>query len=237
MQQLTLMQGTVNQGITTLRCSPNQTSQLTFCNNTLSQVSLLNFFNKETHFCKVLSYFESIRHLPKLLIVITMCPQTTTNKHAAEDVENQISALKTRIETQEKELTRVATAMTEKSTILRSLLDQIYALEIDPGVKRVMTGTCLHLIDKEITEKRLNMELTESDSVFLSKLQKKHPNLSQRELRISVLVRLNYDTKEIARSVGITTRGMESIRYRMHHKLGLGKHESIKSYLSNLALS
>jgi DNA-binding CsgD family transcriptional regulator len=127
--------------------------------------------------------------------------------------------------------------ITEQSSSLRNLLDQIYALEIEPAVKRVMTDTCLRLIDKEITEKRLNMELTESDSAFLKKLQKIHPNLNQRELRISLLVKLNYDTKEIARSIGITTRGMESIRYRMHHKLGLGKHESIKTYLSDLAVS
>ncbi|MEI7788720.1 MAG: hypothetical protein WCI23_08715 [Chlorobiaceae bacterium] len=166
-----------------------------------------------------------------------MCPQTKTNTQSAENLEHEIASLKTTIESQDRELTRVAAAITEKSAILRNLLDQIYALEIDSSVKRVMTDTCLHLIDKEITEKRLNMELTESDSAFLSKLQKKHPNLSQRELKISVLVKLNYDTKEIARSIGITTRGMESIRYRMHHKLGLGKHESIKSYLSDLAVS
>ena len=166
-----------------------------------------------------------------------MCPQTKTNTQSAENLEHESASLKTTIESQDRELTRVAAAITEKSAILRNLLDQIYALEIDSSVKRVMTDTCLHLIDKEITEKRLNMELTESDSAFLSKLQKKHPNLSQRELKISVLVKLNYDTKEIARSIGITTRGMESIRYRMHHKLGLGKHESIKSYLSDLAVS
>ena len=45
------------------------------------------------------------------------------------------------------------------------------------------------------------------------------------------------DTIEIARSVGISTRGMESIRYRMHKKLGLGKHQSIKTYLSELSMS
>ena len=166
-----------------------------------------------------------------------MCPQTKTNTQSAENLEHEIASLKTTIESQDRELTRVAAAITETSAIMRNLLAQIYALEIDSSVKRVMTDTCLHLIDKEITEKRLNMELTESDSAFLSKLQKKHPNLSQRELKISVLVKLNYDTKEIARSIGITTRGMESIRYRMHHKLGLGKHESIKSYLSDLAVS
>lgn len=170
-------------------------------------------------------------------MVILMCPLTTKNKQSTEDFEKEIASLKTTIESQDKELTRVATSITEKSSSLRNLLDQIYALEIEPAVKRVMTDTCLRLIDKEITEKRLNMELTESDSAFLKKLQKIHPNLNQRELRISLLVKLNYDTKEIARSIGITTRGMESIRYRMHHKLGLGKHESIKTYLSDLAAS
>ena len=170
-------------------------------------------------------------------MVILMCPLTTKNKQSTENFEKEIASLKTTIESQDKELTRVATSITEKSSSLRNLLDQIYALEIEPAVKRVMTDTCLRLIDKEITEKRLNMELTESDSAFLKKLQKIHPNLNQRELRISLLVKLNYDTKEIARSIGITTRGMESIRYRMHHKLGLGKHESIKTYLSDLAVS
>jgi len=91
------------------------------------------------------------------------------------------------------------------------------------------------MIETELTEKRLKTELTAGDSEFLSKLQKKHPNLNQRELRVSLMVKLNYDTREIARSIGISTRGMESIRYRMHKKLGLDKHKSIKTYLSELS--
>jgi DNA-binding CsgD family transcriptional regulator len=68
-------------------------------------------------------------------------------------------------------------------------------------------------------------------------LEKKHPNLNIREMKICLLVKLNYDTREIARTVGISTRGMESLRYRMHQKLGLGRHESIKSYLTELAVA
>ena len=168
---------------------------------------------------------------------IKMNAQAEMNKKSTLDLEKEISALKTRIATQDMELTRVSTAIAEKTTSLRNLLDQIHALEIDSSVKRAMTDSCLSLIETETIEKRLNIELTESDSVFLSKLQKKHANLNQRELRISLLVKLNYDTKEIARSVGISTRGMESIRYRMHKKLNLGKHQSIKTYLSDFAVS
>ena len=170
-------------------------------------------------------------------MIITMHTQTEQNKKSSTEYEKEIGDLKVRIANQDLELTRVSTAIAEKTTSLRNLLDQIHALEIDSSVKRMMTDSCLSLIETETIEKRLNIELTESDTFFLSKLQKKHANLNQRELRISLLVKLNYDTKEIGRSVGISTRGMESIRYRMHKKLGLGKHQSIKTYLSYLAVA
>jgi DNA-binding CsgD family transcriptional regulator/uncharacterized coiled-coil protein SlyX len=168
---------------------------------------------------------------------MTMNTKLEAGKESIHELEEQIADLKSRVAAQDMELTRVSTAISEKTNTLSNLLDQIHALDIDIHVKREMTKECLKLLETEKIEKRLNIELTESDSFFLSKLQKKHPNLNQRELRISLLVKLNYDTIEIARSSGISTRGMESIRYRMHKKLGLGKHESIKTYLSDLSTS
>ena len=166
-----------------------------------------------------------------------MTTKTEQSKKSLPELEREIAALRTRLATQDMELTRVSTAIAEKTTSLRNLLEQIRALEINAELKKAMTDSCLNLIETETIEKRLNIEMTESDSYFLSRLQKKHPNLNQRELRISLLVKLNYDTIEIANSVGISTRGMESIRYRMHKKLGLDKHQSIKTYLSDLSVS
>ncbi|EAT58975.1 helix-turn-helix transcriptional regulator [Chlorobium ferrooxidans] len=170
-------------------------------------------------------------------MTIKMNAQAELNKKSVTEFKTEISDLKSRLATQDMELTRVSTAIAEKTTKLRNILAQINALEIDTEVKKGIADTCLGLIETETIEKRLNTEQTEDDSVFLSKLQKKHPNLNQRELRISLLVKMNYDTGDIARSVGISTRGMESIRYRMHKKLGLGKHQSIKTYLSELAVT
>ena len=167
--------------------------------------------------------------------IIKMNAQAEVGKKSIHEFEAQLATLRARVAAQDMELTRVATAISEKTNALRNLLDQIHSLDIDTDVKRKMTDECLKLLETETIEKRLNIELTETDSIFLSKLQKKHTNLNQRELRISLLVKLNYDTVEIARSVGISTRGMESIRYRMHKKLGLGKHESIKTYLSDFS--
>jgi DNA-binding CsgD family transcriptional regulator len=168
-------------------------------------------------------------------MTIKMNAQAELNIKSVTDFKAEIAALKSRLATQDMELTRVSTAIAEKTSTLRNLLEQIHSLEIDADLKKGIADSCLSLIETETIEKRLNTEQTESDSVFLSKLQKIHPNLNQRELRISLLVKMNYDTADIARSVGISTRGMESIRYRMHKKLGLGKHQSIKTYLSELA--
>lgn len=150
-------------------------------------------------------------------------------------LEKEKSALTARIATQEMELTRISTAIAEKTSALRELLDMISALDIDYQQKSIMVEHCRRMIDTEMIEKRLNIELTTTDSEFLSRLQRKHPNLNQRELRICLLIKLNYNTRDIARSVGISTRGMESIRYRMHKKIGLIKHQSLKGYLTELA--
>ena len=123
-----------------------------------------------------------------------MKTEAVQNTKSTLDFEKEIAVLKTRVATQDMELTRVSTAIAEKTNALRNLLDQIHALEIDASVKRLMTDSCLSLIETETIEKRLNIELTETDSFFLSRLRKKHPNLNQRELRISLLVKLNYDT-------------------------------------------
>jgi len=150
--------------------------------------------------------------------------------------EKEKSALQTRISTQEMELTRISTAIAEKTSSLKELLEIIASLDIDTGQKSALMENCRNMIETEMIEKRLNIELTTTDSEFLSRLQKRHPNLNQRELRICLLIKLNYSTQEIARSVGISTRGMESIRYRMHKKIALSKHQSLKSYLTDLAV-
>jgi DNA-binding CsgD family transcriptional regulator len=153
------------------------------------------------------------------------------------ELQKEIETLEEKIADNDRELLRGAIANVDTAELLRNLLDRIYALAIDPEQKRGMTDICLRLLEKAALTKRLGIELTESDVLILSKLEKKHPNLNIREMKICLLVKLNYDTREIARTVGISTRGMESLRYRMHQKLGLGRHESIKSYLTELAVA
>jgi len=115
------------------------------------------------------------------------------------------------------------------------LSELIETLDLDPASSEKISESFAGLFDTSDKAALVNTELTETDSVFLSKLQKKHPNLNQRELRISLLIKLDYHSRDIARSLGLSTRGIESIRYRLHKKVGLDKHHSLKTYLMNMA--
>ena len=168
-------------------------------------------------------------------MMIKMNVQAEMNTKAVRVFEKEIAALKSKITTQDMQLTNVHMTLAEKTIAGCNFLDMIDALEIDDSIKALITDNYKSLIEKEGVGIRLNIEPTDFDLALLNKVNKKHPNLTQRELRIILLVIMNYETSEIASSIGTSTRGMESIRYRLHKKLGLEKHQSIKRYLSDLA--
>ncbi|NTW51749.1 MAG: hypothetical protein HGB22_04095 [Chlorobiaceae bacterium] len=161
--------------------------------------------------------------------------QIELNKKNAMQFKEEKSALMSRISALELEATRISTANAEKTASLRSLCDLIEKIELDPRVKLQISSSCANITDIDHKTTLIKTELTETDSVFISKLQKKHPNLSQRELRIALLIKLDYNSRDISRTIGLTTRGIESIRYRLHKKVGLDKHRSLKTYLTDLS--
>ncbi len=184
---------------------------------------------------KKLAESKTEKKLSEKLILLNA--QHELNNQLKAQFDREKATLRSRIAAQDMEITRVSTAVAEKTATLQSLREKIFGLDIAHELKKEMVESCSRMIKTETIEKKINTDLTATDSEFLSKLQRKHPNLNQRDLRICLLIKLNYDTREIARSIGISTRGLESIRYRMHKKMGLSKHQSIKNYLTQLAMS
>lgn len=151
------------------------------------------------------------------------------------DFEAQKEELTEQIKQHEKEVHRAISNFHEQRGKLRDLCALVSRSAMDTATKKQLIHTCDKLIETELNEKKIALPLTTTDSAFLSMLQKQHPDLNKRELKICLMIRLSYDTEDIARSIGITKRGMESIRYRMHKKIGLTKHQSIKNYLNELS--
>lgn len=151
----------------------------------------------------------------------------THEHHKAELIEN--------IQDRARDIERASSSLNEQRGPLRDLYDMVRHSDADTASKKRLIRIIDNLIETELNEKKIDMPLTSTDSGFLTILQQKHPNLNKRELKICLMIKLSYDTDEIARNIEISRRGMESIRYRMHKKLGLSRHQSIKNYLTALS--
>lgn len=68
---------------------------------------------------------------------------------------------------------------------------------------------------------------------FFRKLTKTYPALTSTDLRLCALLRLNYSSKDIAKILNLTLRGVETARYRLRKKLGLSEDENLTSFLIN----
>jgi len=149
--------------------------------------------------------------------------------------EHETDAIRKTIAGKENELAQISAAVEEKAGLLGRMYELIETADIREEQKESLIGHCRKMIDAGTVEQQLRMELTEADSRFLSLLKKEHPSLSEKELRLSLLIKLDYDTREIARSTGLSNRGIETVRYRLHKKLGLQKHQSMKRHFASLS--
>lgn len=69
---------------------------------------------------------------------------------------------------------------------------------------------------------------------FLKKLNARFPSLSRSDLKLCTYLRLNLSTKEIAKIMNISVRGVEMSRYRIRRKFNIGKKQSLSGFLNSM---
>ena len=69
---------------------------------------------------------------------------------------------------------------------------------------------------------------------FLVRLKEKYPTLKPHELKLCAYLRMNLSSKEIARLMSISVRGVEISRYRLRKKLGIPTETNLFQFLFDL---
>ncbi|MFA9191252.1 histidine kinase [Flavobacterium sp. FZUC8N2.13] len=82
----------------------------------------------------------------------------------------------------------------------------------------------------EIFETNLNQIHNE----FIISLSKKFPNLTPKDIKLCVYLKMNLSSKEIAPLMNISFRGVELHRYRLRKKLSLSQEENLSKFLLNI---
>ncbi|MGQ2985021.1 histidine kinase [Flavobacterium sp.] len=79
----------------------------------------------------------------------------------------------------------------------------------------------------------LNFEknLLKSNEEFVEKLSRKYPDLTPKDIKLSIYLKMNLSSKEIAPLMNISFRGVELHRYRLRKKLGISTEESLYKFM------
>ena len=66
---------------------------------------------------------------------------------------------------------------------------------------------------------------------FITKLTKKYPNLTSKDIKLCIYLKMNLSSKEIAPLMNISFRGVELHRYRLRKKLELSQEENLYKFM------
>ena len=127
-----------------------------------------------------------------------------------------------------------AVQMAHKNEILSKVKEEIRSLDI---AQQQQVRQMLRRLDRELKSEdywsEFNLYFNEVDKDFLQALKARHPDLTQNDLRVCSLIRINLTTKEIASLLNITVRGVEQSRYRLKKRLGLESEDNLADYITH----
>jgi AraC family transcriptional regulator, chitin signaling transcriptional activator len=97
-------------------------------------------------------------------------------------------------------------------------------------IKKAIKINSVNKHEWEVFETNLN----QINNEFIIALSKKYPNLTSKDIKLCVYLKMNLSSKEIAPMMNITFRGVELHRYRLRKKLGLTQDEVLSKFLLSI---
>lgn len=143
--------------------------------------------------------------------------------------------LETELTHKGKELASATMLIINHAEFLQKLKTKIQQLTLEGKIKRPESSSLINMISDNLTDEnewnvfQENFDLIHEN--FFRNLKTEFPTLTPSDLKLCTLLRLNYSTKEIARLLSISIRGVESARYRLRKKLNLEENDNLIEFL------
>jgi ligand-binding sensor domain-containing protein len=139
--------------------------------------------------------------------------------------------LELELQTKSTEVTGKSLSIAKQSEMIAKIQD-ILDNETDfnklkSDLKKAIKINALNKHEWETFETNLNQIHNE----FIINLSKKHPNLTSKDIKLCIYLKMNLSSKEIAPMMNISFRGVELQRYRLRKKLNLIQDENLAQFL------
>jgi DNA-binding CsgD family transcriptional regulator len=145
--------------------------------------------------------------------------------------------LKTELNLKNEQLTTITMHLLQVSDFLQNLRSRIIGLVVQ-GKDCKELNQIVKEIDENLSDHnswdQFAYHFDQVHSGYLKKLSQNNVNLSPREIKLASFLRMNMSSKEIAKLLNISDRGVELARYRLRKKLKLSRDQNLVEYLIDL---
>lgn len=189
------------------------------------------------------SYRLHIHHIKIDSIIKNRSQELLSKELLMIDIENQKSKIiKETLSKREKELTTHALRLVHLNSLIEQLDEKLLYLQKNPSE---FTPSKINSIRRDIKnaenlEKEweiLNDLFAEVHQPFINTLQKEHPSLTDGNLRLCYLIRLNMNTKDIAAIMGISLNSVKVARKRLRKRMQLATEITLNDYILALGIT
>ena len=155
-------------------------------------------------------------------------------------VTSQFDSMSREMDFKHKELIDLSLFVKQQRDYMTGVGEQLRRLSQERDLEQIRKS--LIDIDKDLKDtlryppemEQIYQQVEKMHRDFISRLQMRCPNLTKRESRLAILLRLGFSSKEIANMVNLETKSVEINRYRLRKKLRLDRSENLVSYLQLL---
>ncbi len=133
-----------------------------------------------------------------------------------------------------KELAASALRIIEKDEVLKTI-----KTAMTDNKEKLSEGAVKNLF-KSITNtnsnnwKEFEARFISVNPSFYQTLNNKHPHLTQGDKKLCALIKLNFNSKEIAQLLGISVESIHTLRYRLRKKMNLSRSTNLTNYLEKI---
>ena len=185
-------------------------------------------WNKMRYLQKLVLQEEELKHQKKILEI----ELKAENELNLQEYEKHILELE--LQTKSSEVTGKSLSIAKQSEMIENI-QGILDSEVDVNkmkseIKKVIKSNAINKHEWETFESNLNQIHDE----FVIKLSKKYPNLTSKDIKLCVYLKMNLSSKEIAPMMSISFRGVELHRYRLRKKLNLIQDENLSKFLLSI---
>lgn len=155
-------------------------------------------------------------------------------------VTSQFNTISKEIDIKQKALINLSLYIIQQRYYLENLVQKMEEIAQKDNIKDIkedLKAEAATLLDNIKLSKEMDQFYTQVEQQhenFVSRLQMRCSNLSERERRLAILLRLGLSSKEISSLMNIETKSVEISRYRLRKKLRLERNENIVQYLQLL---